>query len=99
MATVTLDAVILSPTSASIKQALVSAMRAKTTLKTAVNGFHEGFAPRKTAYPFVVYNRVSSPYEYTWESKLIHAVFDIGVWSKNSVEADNLDVLVSTTLS
>lgn len=86
-------------TSAKIKQALVATMRADTPLRTAVNGFHESFAPAKENYPFVTYNRVSAPYDYDWSGVIIRSYWDIRVWSRSSVEAEDLDALVSTVLN
>jgi len=85
--------------SAKIKQALVATMRADTSLRTAVNGFHESFAPAKTNYPFVTYDRVSAPYDYDWSSVTLRSYWDIQVWSRSSVEAEDLDALVTTVLN
>jgi hypothetical protein len=85
-------------TSANIKQALVAALRANNTLKDAINGIYEGFAPVKTRYPFVTYNFATAPYDFAWGSVMIQALVDIHVFSEKSVEANNLDALVLNTL-
>jgi len=85
--------------SSRIKQALVATMRAETALRTAVNGFHERFAPAKTNYPFVTYTRVSAPYDYDWTNLTLRTVWDIVVWSRDPVEAETLDALVSSVLN
>jgi Protein of unknown function (DUF3168) len=60
---------------------------------------HEGFAPEKTAYPFVTYQQWPTvPAVYTWGSVMVLARFDVKVFSKNSVEANNLFALVAATL-
>jgi hypothetical protein len=60
---------------------------------------HEGFAPEKTAYPFVTYQQwPSTPIVYTWGSKMLLARFDVKTWSPNSVEANNLDALCAAVL-
>jgi hypothetical protein len=56
---------------------------------------HEGFAPEKTPYPFVTYQQIYGPLFYLWGSVLLTAAFDIKVFSKNSVEANNLFALIA----
>lgn len=85
-------------TSANIKQALVATLRANNTLKDAINGIYEGFAPAKTKYPFVTYSFVPAAYDFAWGSAMLLATVDIFVFSENSVEANNLDALVLNTL-
>jgi hypothetical protein len=85
--------------SARIKQAIVAAMRAETALKTAVNGFHDSFAPADTDYPFVTYQRISAPYDYDWTSVTLRTYWDIKVWSRSPVEAEDLDLLVTSVLN
>ena len=86
-------------TSAPIKRAIVQLMRANTTLKNQVDGFHEGFAPLIAAYPHVVFQFVMPEYSYPWGSAMIYTEVDVKAWSKNSVEADNLDALLNSTLN
>lgn len=94
-------------TSAPIKQAFVATLRANNTLRTdsttdpkyrALSGFYEGVAPRKTAYPFLVYNLVAAPYDYDWTGLMILTAMDAFIFSENSVEANNLDALVFATI-
>jgi len=60
---------------------------------------HEGFGPEKTAYPFVTYQRFPTvPRVYTWGSVLLVARYDVKVYSRNSVEANNLDALNAAVL-
>lgn len=81
-----------------IKQALVSTIRANSTLMSQVSGIYEGFAPSKVAYPFVVYNMAYAPYDFAWDSVMIVSGFDITIWAENSVVANTLDALVVSTL-
>ena len=75
-------------------------MRNDVPIKTAaVGGFHQGYAPLNTKYPFVAHNLVSAPLVRTWggtnEDVMILASYDISVWGENSVEAENLDMLIA----
>ena len=86
-------------TSAPIERAVVTTLRANGTLKSALTGgIHEAFAPEKTPYPLLTYQEVYSPYEFIWDSAMIHAGLDILVWAKSSVDAKNIDALVHQTL-
>jgi hypothetical protein len=81
--------------SAPIKRALVQHLRASAPLTTAlVGGIHEGFAPQKAKYPVLTYSMVVDPYAFTWGSVLHTAIFDVFVFSNNSVDANNADTLV-----
>jgi hypothetical protein len=87
-------------TTAKIKQALVAKMRGDTPIKTAAKGgFHQGFAPLNTKYPFVAHSLVTAPSSRTWggssKDLVIQAVYDIEVWGTDSVEAENLDMLIA----
>lgn len=86
-------------TTANVKQALVATLRADNTLKAAIHGIHEGFAPETTEYPFVVYNNVFAPYDFAWGSAMLRTAFDVVVFSENSVEANNIDALVIAALN
>ena len=45
-----------------MKQALVRLLRSNGSLvSAAIGGFHQGVAPQKVKYPFVVYSFVSAP--------------------------------------
>ena len=60
---------------------------------------HEGFAPEKTPYPLITYQRFpTTPRVYLWGSMMIIARYDIKVFSPNSVEAHNLDALIAAEL-
>ncbi len=85
---------------APVKRAVVQALRASLPLQAAIRGgIHEGIAPRKVRYPFVVYQLVAAPYSYNWDSVLITAVFDVSVYAENPVEANNLDALIAGALN
>lgn len=87
-------------TSGPIKRALVQTLRANSSLRSQLaGGIHEGFAPSKVAYPFLVYQMVYDPLAYTWGSMLHLAGFDIRIFHTDSVVANNLDALVLTTLN
>ena len=94
----------MASTTAKIKQALVAKMRADNPIKTAaVGGFHQGFAPLNTKYPFVAHNLVGAPRTRTWgpatgRDLVIEAAYDIAVWSDDSVGAENLDMLIADLL-
>lgn len=85
-------------TSAPIDQALVAKLRSNLTLKALVSGFHEGFAPQRTAYPFITYHTQYAPYEPVWGGELIEAGYVFMVWAENSVDAKDIDTLVAQTL-
>lgn len=86
-------------TSSAIKRALVSELRGNATLKAALTGgIHEGFAPKKAPYPLLIYTMVYSPYDYLWGSVVIVGGVDINVWGYSSVDANNIDALVMSTL-
>ncbi len=61
-------------------------------------GFHEGVAPDGTKEPWLVYSLHYAPYDFAWGQVSIEAGFDIFVFSKDQVEARNLDQLVTTVL-
>ena len=80
---------------APIKQALVKALRANATLKTAIsNEIHEAISPEGTSYPHLIYQFVYSPRNFYWGGQIIRAGVDVWVFSKDQVEAHNLDQLV-----
>jgi Protein of unknown function (DUF3168) len=92
-----------------INVALVQTLRRPEGPKSLINGdgdrvlpskwLHEGFAPEKTVYPFITYQRFPTvPREYTWGSVMMLARYDVDVFSPNSVEANNLDALVAAVL-
>jgi hypothetical protein len=87
-------------TTAPIKQAIVQTLRANTSLHgQLLGGIHEGFAPSKVKYPFLVYQLVFDPIAYTWGSLMHLAGFDLRIYHTDSVVANNLDALVLNTLN
>ncbi len=88
-----------TPTHDPIRHALVARVRSNVDLYgRLVGGIHEGFAPEKAKYPFAVYNLVSAPYDYDWTSVTLDALIDLFVFSRDSVEADNLDAELAAWL-
>jgi len=86
-------------TSQNIVRALVATYRANGTLKAAlVGGLHEGFSAEKLVYPFGVYNVVAAPYEDDWTHRTIVCLIDVTIFSRNQVEASNLDESMGQTL-
>lgn len=91
---------MVTSTSAPIKRALVQAMRASQPLMASIRGgIHETVAPRKVKYPFIMYDLVASPYDYTWDSMMVRAMFDVFVFAVNPVDANNIDALVAAALN
>jgi hypothetical protein len=84
---------------APIKHAIVRQLRSSSTLKASITGLHEGFAPRKTKYPFVTYSLHYAPVDYGWGFAIQKVGYDVMVVSDNSVDADNIDALVTATLN
>jgi hypothetical protein len=77
----------------------VATLRANPALKAVIpGGIHEGFAPEKTSYPMITYQRIYTPYDYYWGSLMLLAGFDVKVWGYSSVDAGNIDALVLQTL-
>ena len=86
-------------TSAPIKRAVVQKLRASPSLVSAIaGGIHEGIAPRKIRYPFIVYQLVSSPYHYNWTGVVIETLIDVSVFAENPVDANNIDALIAGAL-
>jgi hypothetical protein len=82
-------------TSAPIKRGIVRHARSSAALKTAlIGGIHEGFAPEKVKYPFMVYNIVTAPYASLWGSRVIVALLDLIAFAENGVDANNVDQLI-----
>ena len=88
--------------SAPIKRAIVR--RARTGNGGALNaalvgGIHQGLAPRKIAYPFMVWDEVDAPFTRDWGSndgpmREIRALYDVTIYASNPVVAENLGQLV-----
>jgi hypothetical protein len=84
---------------APIKQALVKWLRQNAELRAALTGgIHEALAPQSTEYPFLVYSLHYAPMDYLWDSVMQYVGVDVFVFSRNSVEASNLDALVLSVL-
>jgi hypothetical protein len=85
----------MATTSAAIKRGVVRHARANAPLKAAiVGGVHEGMAPAKIRYPFMVFNLVAAPYGSLWGSRMIVALLDLMVYAENGVDANNVDQLI-----
>jgi hypothetical protein len=87
----------MAKTSAPIRRALVQAIRGAGAYGT-LKGIFQGFAPEETDYPFAVYNLIAAPYEDAWGSRMIIAAYDVFVFSRNEVEANNLDQSLADAL-
>jgi len=85
---------------APVKRAVVRALRASPSLVSAIRGgIHEGIAPRKVRYPFITYQLVAAPYDYTWDTAMIRAMIDVSVFAENPVDANNIDALIAGALN
>lgn len=84
---------------APIARALVQTLRSNTALKAGLTGdIHEGEAPPGTRPPWLVYGLQYGPYGYEWGAVSIESGFRIFIFSRDQVEARNLDRLVVETL-
>lgn len=88
-----------TPTHSQIEQAFVARIRAKAEINDPIAGIYEGFAPEKADYPFLVYNLVSAPYDYGWGDVTLLAQIDLFAFSRNKVQADNLDQAIAAWVS
>lgn len=79
--------------SAPIVRALVQRVRANAALRASlVGGIHEGFSPEPVAsYPMAIFVPAAMSYESTWTSRAIVSLFDVVIYSRDPVEASNLD--------
>ena len=85
---------------APVKRAVVQKLRATPSLVSAIaGGIHEGIAPRKVKYPFIVYQLVAAPYAYDWTGLMIQALIDVSVFAENPVDANNIDALIGGALN
>jgi len=90
---------MVATTTAPIKRAVVQALRASPSLVSAIaGGIHEGVAPRKVKYPFIVYQLVAAPREYQWDGFQYHSMIDVSTYAANPVDANNIDALISAAL-
>ena len=91
---------MVTTSSAPSKRAIVQTLRALGPLTSALNGgIHEGIAPRKIKYPFIVYQLSSSVYDYTHTGVMLKMLFDLSIFAENPVDANNIDALVSQALN
>lgn len=85
-----------------IKRGLVRRVRSLSSLTNAlVGGIHQRVAPRKIAYPYLVYDEVSAPmFDDSGTGpaggREIRALYDLTIYATNAVEAENLGQLVYT---
>ena len=85
---------------APVKRAVVQVLRASPSLVSAIRGgIHEGIAPRKVRYPFIVYQLVAAPYSYDWTAMTTKTLMDVSVFAENPVDANNIDALISAALN
>lgn len=86
--------------SAPVKRAIVQTLRASGALTSAIaGGIHEGIAPSKIRYPFIVYQLASSVYDYNWSTAVLRTLFDVSVFAENPVDANNIDALIAQALN
>ena len=80
-------------TSSAVVRALVQKIRADTALRASlVGGIHEGFSPEPSgSYPMAIFNPAAATYESSWTSRMIIALYDVTIYSRDPVEASNLD--------
>lgn len=85
---------------APVKQALVRALRANSTLHALVGstGINEGTEPRSVDYPYIVYSITHAYREH--DGTNVSVVTDVDVWSvsDSQVQAHTLDQLVADAL-
>lgn len=87
-------------TVAPVKRAVVQTLRASPALVSAIRGgIHEGIAPRKIKYPFIVYQLAAAPYDYDWTGVVLKTLFDVSVYAENPVDANNIDALIAGALN
>lgn len=89
-----------TPTHHPITNALVARIR-EAPLYDDLTGIYQGYAPEKASYPFAVYNLVAAPYDYLFDDDdvTLIAFVDVSVFSRNPVEAENLDAAIAAWLS
>lgn len=89
-----------TPTHSQIEQAFVARIRANSSIRADLTGgIHEGFAPEKASYPFLVWNLVAGPYDYGWGDVTLGSLIDAFVFSRSKVQADNLDQAIAAWVS
>ena len=85
-----------------LTNALVAKLRdpARPVALNDLTAVHQGAAPGKAVYPFVVYNIAVGAYDYLFgnDTTLI-AMVDVSVFSRSSVQAEDLDAAIAGWLS
>ena len=85
-----------------ITNAIVARLRlgGRPAAMDALTGIYQGVAPEKAEYPFAVYNFAAGAYEYLFgtDTTLI-ALVDISVFSRNPVDAEDIDAAIAGWLS
>jgi hypothetical protein len=100
---------VSTSTTGPIERGIVRRVRQTDELKTALNkplggGIHQDVAPRSVRYPFFTYSLVPAPFFHIWGTdadngqREIHAFYDLLFWSRNKVEAENLDSILDNVL-
>lgn len=82
-----------------ITNAVVTRIRAGS-FYSQLTGIYQGFAPEKAKYPFATYSLAAGAYDYLFgtDTTLI-AIVDVTVFSKDPVEAEDLDRAIAGWLS
>lgn len=84
---------------APISRAIVQLLKSNTSLKDGLlGGMHEGIAPEGSTYPFLTYQLYYGQFRPGWGNLDVDAGYHIYIWSRDQVEARNLDQLVHETL-
>lgn len=87
-------------TSTPIKRAIVKKLRASSAGAASTGGIHWRIAPEKAQYPHLKVSRAAGAYPRAdWDTVDIQSLWDIVAISENSVEAENLDALVTEALN
>lgn len=84
--------------SSRIWQALVRFIRELDLEPALAGGIHQGVAPEKTPYPFLVISPLPASHVRDWSGLMLIAVVDIVVVSNQSVQANNLDQAIYQAL-
>jgi hypothetical protein len=85
-----------------ITNAFVARIRAtgRPPALDALTGIFQGVAPEKTEYPFCTYTLVAGAYDFTFDdSPTLIALIDATVFSRNPVQAEDLDAAISGWIS
>jgi hypothetical protein len=85
-----------------ITNAIVARLRdaGRPAALDALTGIYQGFAPEKASYPFATYNLAAGVYDYLFgDDTTLVAMVDVFVFSRNPVQAEDLDAAISGWLS